>query len=44
MAGIRYSRFYPIGIFKPTPRKALQDNSMVEAIDLLLKKDGVYKR
>lgn len=43
IAGIPTSRFYPIGIFKPTPQKTLQDNSTVEAISLLLKREGLYK-
>lgn len=30
MAGIPYSRFYPIGIFKPAPKKALTDQSVIQ--------------
>ncbi len=32
MSGIHHSRFYPIGIFKPLPQKALQDNTKYERL------------
>lgn len=35
VAGIPYSRFYPIGVFKPSPRKALTDFATQQAIDNL---------
>lgn len=31
--GIPYSRFYPIGIFKPSPRKALEDTTTQQIFD-----------
>lgn len=42
ISGIPTSRFYPIGIFKPTPQKTLQDNSteVEAATNLLLKRHG----
>lgn len=34
------SRFYPIGIFRPAPRKALTDHSVAEAVDHLRSRMG----
>ncbi len=34
------SRFYPIGIFKPTPKKSLPDYSVADNVSYLKKKHG----